>query len=272
VGRRRTRQPRSEFGAFLDRRLEQLGLTPAQFAERANLGLSHVYQILRGDRSDPRGTTVHKVAAALGLSETQLPLAGRASLPDAVETWSVPRSVVASSVPEAVEASSAADGVDRARFFALMSAFPAGVTIVTTLDEQAQPRGLTCTATCSLSADPPLVLVCIDKKSNTLPALRHTRRFAINYLYAGRDELSNRFATRTPDKWRDVAWRPTEHGIPWLYADSLAYAECCVVSEFDGGDHLIVVGRVVGGEAAPPGTQPLIYFRRAYTRLANRSA
>jgi flavin reductase (NADH) len=253
VGRRRTRQPRSEFGAFLDRQLEQLGLTPAQFADRAHLGLSHVYQILRGDRSDPRGTTLHKVAAALELNETQLPLAGRPSLPEAVETTSLQQ------------------GVDRATFFALMSAFPTGVTIVTTLDEHGQPRGLTCTATCSLSADPPLVLVCIDRKSNTLPALRHTRRFVINYLYAGRDALSNRFATRTPDKWRDVGWRPTEHGTPWLYADSLAYAECCVVSEFDGGDHLIVVGRVIGGETAPPGTQPLIYFRRAYTRLANRT-
>src|SRR5919197_383121 len=156
VGRRRTRQPRSRFGDFLDRQLTLRGLTPA---------------------SSPQAS------------------------------------------------------VDRATFFALMSAFPSGVTIVTTLDEQGQPRGLTCTATCSVSAEPPLVLVCIDKRSSTLPALRHTRRFAINYLYAGRDELSNRFASRSPDRWRGVAWRLTAHGVPWLYADSLAYAECCLTSQ-----------------------------------------
>jgi flavin reductase (NADH) len=255
VGRRRTRQPRSTFGDFLDRQLVLRGLTPAQFAQRADLGLSHVYQILRGDRSDPRGTTLQKVAAALGLSPTQLSLAGMTPQPGILPATYA-----------------AEPGVDRATFFALMSAFPSGVTIVTTLDEQAQPRGLTCTATCSLSAEPPLVLVCIDKKSSTLPALRHTRRFAINYLCTGRDELSNRFASRSPDRWRGVAWRLTPHGVPWLYADSLAYAECALANEFDGGDHLIVVGRVIGGQAAPPGSQPLIYFRRAYPGLGSRSA
>jgi flavin reductase (DIM6/NTAB) family NADH-FMN oxidoreductase RutF len=69
-----------------------------------------------------------------------------------------------------------------------------------------------------------------------------------------------------------VAWRLTTHGVPWLHADSLAYADCCLANEFDGGDHLILVGRVVGGQAPPPGTQPLIYFRRAYTTLRGRSS
>ena len=264
VGRRRTRRPRSRFGEFLDRQLTLRGLTPAQFARRADLGLSHVYQILRGDRSDPRGTTLQKVAAALDLSPAQLALAGIGAGAEALAAVSAPEEAAPASPPEA--------SVDRATFFALMSAFPSGVTIVTTLDEQCQPRGLTCTATCSVSAEPPLVLVCIDKRSSTLPALRHTRRFAINYLYAGRDELANRFASRSSDRWRAVAWRLTAHGVPWLYADSLAYAECCLTSEFDGGDHLIVVGRVIGGQAAPPGTQPLIYFRRAYPALGGRSA
>ena len=257
VGRRRTQQPRSSFGEFLDRQLTLRGLTPAQFAQRADLGVSHVYQILRGDRADPRGTTLQKMAAALGLSPAQMALAQAQAQDDAG-----PQALATLSEP----------GVDRATFFALMSAFPSGVTIVTTLDDQAQPRGLTCTATCSVSAEPPLVLVCIDHKSSTLPALRHTRRFAINYLCAGRDELSNRFASRSADRWRGVAWRLSPHGVPWLYADSLAYAECCLASEFDGGDHLILVGRVIGGQAAPPGSQPLIYFRRSYPPLVGRSA
>ena len=231
---------------MLDQRLRYLGLTPAAFAERAGLSVSHVYQLLRGDRSDPRGTTLRKIAAALGVSETQLapPFLPEPSSHD--------------------ESSPSSEGIDRAAFFALMSAFPTGVTIVSTLDELGQPRGLTCTMTCSVSADPPLLLVCIDKKSNTLPALRHTRRFVVNYLRAGRAELSNRFATHSPGKWTHVAWKPTRHGMPYLHADSLAYAECRVDSEIDSGDHVIFVGRIQGGQSPAPGTQPLIYFRRTY--------
>jgi flavin reductase (DIM6/NTAB) family NADH-FMN oxidoreductase RutF len=77
-----------------------------------------------------------------------------------------------------------------------MGAFPTGVTIVTTLDERGQPKGLTSNAVCSVSPDPPLLLVCVDQCSNTLPALQHTRRFVVNYLVAGRGELSNLFASK----------------------------------------------------------------------------
>ena len=67
-----------------------------------------------------------------------------------------------------------------------------------------------------------------------------------------------------------MAWRLSPHGVPWLHADSLAYAECRLANEFDGGDHLILVARVIGGQAPLPGTQPLIYFRRAYTTPRGR--
>src|SRR5262249_38039376 len=154
--------------------------------------------------------------------------------------------------------------MDRAAFFAIMSAFPTGVTIVTTLDDDGQPRGLTCTALCSLSADPPLLLVCVDRRSQTLEALRRAGNFVVTYLWAGRGELSNRFARREQDRWTDVAWRPPGRGLPWLHADSMAYAECTLVQEMEGGDHMILVGRVDGGQPPPPGTQPLMYFRRSY--------
>src|SRR5205807_7052384 len=130
VGRRRTTQPASSFGRLLQRQLAERRLSVGDFARRAELSPSHVYQLLRGDRPDPRGTTLHKISAALGLSEQQL------------------------TVPDHANAIDADDGppLDRATFFALMSGFPSGVTIVTTLDEHGRPRGLTCTATCSLSA------------------------------------------------------------------------------------------------------------------------
>jgi flavin reductase (DIM6/NTAB) family NADH-FMN oxidoreductase RutF len=246
MGRRRTTQPRSAFGALLDRQLADRDLSPAEFARRADLSLSHVYQLLRGDRPDPRGTTLRKVANALGLSESEL---------------SAPQLQPVDNDPQA------GPPLDRAAFFGLMSAFPSGVTIVSTVDERGQPRGLTCTSTCSLSAQPPLLLVSLDNRSGTLAAIRSSRRFVVNYLLAGRGELSNQFATPGVDRWKDVAWRPNRHGIPVLYADSLAYTECRLVNAIEAGDHTIVVGRVEGGRAPAPGSQPLIYFRRGYATL-----
>jgi flavin reductase (DIM6/NTAB) family NADH-FMN oxidoreductase RutF len=155
-------------------------------------------------------------------------------------------------------------GVDRATFFAIMGAFPTGVAVVTTLDEDQQPRGLTSNSVCSVSADPPLLLVCVDKRSNTLPGLRHSRSFVVNYLSADRGELSNLFASKEPDKFAGLAWRPTANGGPWLYQDSMAHAECTTEQEIDAGDHVIIIGRVVSGQPPAPGTAPLIYFRRTY--------
>src|SRR5206468_3493674 len=82
----------------------------------------------------------------------------------------------------------------RATFFAIMGAFPTGVAIVTTMDNHNQPKGLTSNALCSVSAEPPLLLVCVDKNSNTLPALRHSQKFVVNYLSAGRGDLANLLA------------------------------------------------------------------------------
>jgi flavin reductase (DIM6/NTAB) family NADH-FMN oxidoreductase RutF len=264
MGRRRKCAPRSEFGKFLDHELAQRGLGPVQFAERSGLSLSHVYQLLRGDRADPRGTTFSKAAAALGMTEASL---AQAVFPHtAAGTASAASGAPGGSAQPGWQAEPHETGprLEKATFFAIMSAFPSGVTIVSTLDEDSRPKGLTCTALCSLSADPPLLLVCVDKKSNTLPALRHSRQFVVNYLLAGRGDLANRFATREADRWTHVAWRPTTNGLPWLHADCLAYAECSVVQDMDGGDHVIIVGRVDGGQSPAPGTHPLMYFRRNY--------
>jgi len=154
--------------------------------------------------------------------------------------------------------------MDRATFFAIMGAFPTGVGVVTTLDAQRQPRGLTTNAVCSVSAEPPLMLVCVDKHSNTLPALEHSKKFVVNYLSAGRGELANLFASKEPDKFEHVAWRPADNGMPLLHVDSLAHAECNVVQEIDAGDHVVLMAEVVAGQPPAPGTHPLMYFRRTY--------
>jgi flavin reductase (DIM6/NTAB) family NADH-FMN oxidoreductase RutF len=154
--------------------------------------------------------------------------------------------------------------MDRATFFAIMGAFPTGVGVVTTMDADNQPRGLTTNALCSVSADPPLLLVCVDKNSNTLPSLRHSKKFVVNYLSAGRGDLANVFASKEPDKFAGVAWRPAANGMPWLHVDTIAHAECTIQEEIEAGDHLIFLGQVETGQAPAPGTKPLMYFRRTY--------
>ena len=155
--------------------------------------------------------------------------------------------------------------VAKEEFFAIMSAFPTGVAVVTTLDSDGEPRGLTTNALCSVSAEPPLLLVCVDKESRTLPALLHSRRFVVNFLAERRDELARLFASKTDDKFAAVNWEPGLGGMPCLREDSLAYAECETEQELEAGDHVIVTGLVVGGMAPDPVSVPILYFRREYS-------
>jgi flavin reductase (DIM6/NTAB) family NADH-FMN oxidoreductase RutF len=157
--------------------------------------------------------------------------------------------------------------VDRAMFAGIMSAFPTGVSIITTVDGSGVPRGLTSNAICSVSADPPLVLACVDAGSNTLPALLDSGLWVVNFLARDRGGLSDLFATKATDKFQGVAWRPAVNGMPWLHADSLSHAACRTVQVIEAGDHVILIGQVEGGAVPNPADHPLVYFRRAYHRL-----
>jgi flavin reductase (DIM6/NTAB) family NADH-FMN oxidoreductase RutF len=108
------------------------------------------------------------------------------------------------------------------------------------------------------------MLICIDKTSNTLPAIRHSGRYAVNYLSFDREEVARLFASKDPDKFDRVAWRPAGNGMPWLHESTLALAECTVTQEVDAGDHVVVIGQVDGGRRPEPGSRPLVYFRRGY--------
>ncbi len=149
-----------------------------------------------------------------------------------------------------------------------MGAFPKGVTIVSTLDNTGNPKGLTSNDIASVSAEPPMMLICVNKASNTLPALRSTRRWAVNFL-AGRGELSNQFASKLIDKFTDVSWQPGKLGMPILYADSIAYAECTTEREIDAGDHVIFLSRAEEGESLAPNKTPLTHFRRTYAEWSD---
>ena len=139
----------------------------------------------------------------------------------------------------------------RQSFFEIMASFPSGVAIVTTLDPEGAPRGLTTTAVSSVSAHPPTVLVCVDLGSRTLEALRARRRFVVNFMGQGRSQLCLLFASKADDKFDRVSWRPTETGLPLLEEDVLAWAECCTMHDLEVGDHVILVARVEAGGVVP---------------------
>jgi flavin reductase (DIM6/NTAB) family NADH-FMN oxidoreductase RutF len=154
--------------------------------------------------------------------------------------------------------------VDRQTFFDIMAAFPSGVAIVTTVDADGAPRGLTTTAVASVSADPPLLLICVDLGSRTLAALRGRRRFVVNFMREGRSELCLRFASKAEEKFSGVDWRATESGLPLLVQDALAWAECETVEEIETGDHIVVFGRVSAGDGPRDEGSPLMYYRRSW--------
>jgi flavin reductase (DIM6/NTAB) family NADH-FMN oxidoreductase RutF len=157
--------------------------------------------------------------------------------------------------------------IDPQRFREVMSSFPSGVVIVTAFGHDGEPRGLTVNAFCAVSLEPPLALACIDKLSNTLPAVRHTNGFTANILSAGREPLARLMATKSTDKFNSLEWRRAEAGGgPILEHDIAAYAVCTLREAIEGGDHWILIGNVVDG-ARLDGVNPLIYSRRDYFDL-----
>ncbi len=154
--------------------------------------------------------------------------------------------------------------ISRQAFFEIMASFPSGVAIVTTLGPDDVPRGLTTTAVSSVSAHPPTILVCVDLGSRTLEALRARRSFVVNFVRQGCSQLCMLFASKADDKFDHVSWQPTASGLPLLYEDAVAWAECSTVHELEVGDHVILVARVESGDVAAEPESPLMYYRRSW--------
>ena len=154
--------------------------------------------------------------------------------------------------------------VDVRSFFATMGAFPTGVAVVTTKTPDEELHGLTCNAFSSVSADPPLILICVDRQSRTLPALKSSGRFAVNFIAAGHERVSNLFASKATEKFDDVYWEPASNGMPVLTHDAIAYASCKIEEWVSAGDHLVIIGLVEDVQPPSPEKEPLVYFRKQY--------
>lgn len=131
--------------------------------------------------------------------------------------------------------------------------YATGVAIVTTLDGEGRPTGLTINSFASVSLDPPLVLWCLAFTSACGPAFAACKHFAVNVLTDAQVALSNTFATNGIDKFAGVAWTPGLGGVP-LLAGTGAVFECSIEERHAGGDHTIFIGRVerfAHGESSP---------------------
>jgi flavin reductase (DIM6/NTAB) family NADH-FMN oxidoreductase RutF len=156
--------------------------------------------------------------------------------------------------------------VDETAFREAVSHFATGVTVITTLHE-GQPAGMTASAVTSLSLDPVLLLVCINNRLPTHGAIESSRRFVVNVLGEGQEELAMHFARHSSDKFAGIGLRGDSE-LPVLQ-DAIAHFVCDVQERFPGGDHSIFTG-LVRECATTPGRRPLVYFRSGFVGIRNR--
>ncbi|WP_153505229.1 flavin reductase family protein [Cumulibacter manganitolerans] len=157
--------------------------------------------------------------------------------------------------------------IDPDLFRAVLGNFASGVAVVTASDDGV-PVGLTAQSFMSLSLDPPLVMFCPNRTSTSWPRIQHAKHFAANILAEGQDDLGLKFARSGGDKFAGVPWSPGPSGAP-LLEGVLAHIDCTIEAVHAGGDHLIVVGRVLHLAAATE-LKPLVYFRSSFESLAAR--
>ena len=156
--------------------------------------------------------------------------------------------------------------VDREQFFALMASFASSVTVITSKGPDGVARGLTASAFCSVSLEPRLCLVSVDNRSESIGAINESGKFVVNILASDQEEISRRFASKLPDKFEGISYRPgPETDAPILHG-VLAWIECQVFQTVPGGDHTVFIGEILDGTANEG--LPLTYFRGHYRHLA----
>ncbi len=154
--------------------------------------------------------------------------------------------------------------IDPDTFRAALGRFVSGVTVVTTRDDHERDHGMTVSAFCSASLEPPLVLACIGHDASMHGAMMHVEHFGVSILAAGQEQLARRFADQRSDRFDGVGFTRGQLGVA-LLDDALAHLECVVIDRHEAGDHTIVIGRVEAA-AYHRGT-PLAYYRGGYTQI-----
>lgn len=163
-----------------------------------------------------------------------------------------------------VETAHSLTPVDPTLFRRVCGRFPTGVTVVTVLDADRHPHGVTINSFASLSLEPQLVIVCIDLKSGVLGHFLESSHFVINVLADDQEHHSRRFASTSESRFHGVEWHEAESGAP-LLDGALAHLECSTTRWFEAGDHLVLIGEVL--RAGCREGKPLVYFASGYAAL-----
>ena len=162
--------------------------------------------------------------------------------------------------------------LDPSTFRSVLGRFASGVTVVTAVDEAGRDHGMTASAFCSLSLEPPLILVCIDNTATMHEVLGRAPTFAVNILSMGQEAISRRFGLSEPDlggiaeeeRFIGVGYTRGIDGAA-LLDECVAYLECRIVNRHGAGDHTIVIGEVHAAVAHEE--RPLLYYRGGYATL-----
>lgn len=154
---------------------------------------------------------------------------------------------------------------DPREFRKALGQFATGVAVITASDRAGAAIGMTMSSFNSVSLDPPLILFSVDRGAMSLPAMLEAEGYAVNLLSRSQEHLSNQFAKALSDKWQAVAHSLGHAQAPLIHG-ALAHFECEPYAHYDGGDHVIFVGRVLRFSTQPE-EQPLIFFRGKYNSL-----
>jgi flavin reductase (DIM6/NTAB) family NADH-FMN oxidoreductase RutF len=142
--------------------------------------------------------------------------------------------------------------------------FPTGVAVLTTRGLNDTPHGLTINAFCSLSLDPPLVLVAVDRACSVLETFENSGHFAVNFLSSEQRHLSVRFSELPEGRFSGISWIPGAEGAP-LIEGAIGSIECRTKNIIDAGDHRALIGEVIAASVGEG--DPLVFFRSSYSAL-----
>ena len=148
----------------------------------------------------------------------------------------------------------------------VMGHFATGVTIITTFNKDGQMHGLTANAFTSVSLEPPLLLISVDKKAESWPAFEESKVFTVNILADEQEALSRKFAVSGGNKFEGVAYRQGANGAAILEG-TLAHIECTLYAAYEGGDHSIYLGEIQEAEVRE-GKQ-LVFYRGGYRAIGD---
>ncbi|MEV8307267.1 flavin reductase family protein [Streptomyces flavidovirens] len=150
-------------------------------------------------------------------------------------------------------------------FRTLMAGFPTGVTIVTTRGADGIPRGMTLTSLCSVSLEPPVLLVCMRTGSPTLDAVLESGSFAVNLLHLRARATAELFASGAQDRFERVSWQAQAPAAgPHLLAAAHTIADCSVTAHHEVGDHVVIMGGVAAVSRLGSHQHPLLYGLRRF--------